>query len=328
MDNRRKHEVRVPVPWLSLASRTTMRAGVRLSVLLCTLLTAPVMAGADRLPGPVCVRQPEKSVCQLGAGQIRRRELEIVQTEWRRVREALSNLSTAELSIPSGGADEVSHRQYCGALKDDLLAGRVRLISEPDVSSSEVGLRSFSGAWDAMQSECVGADRYNSNRLLTGGAFTNDGGLWLEKFRGGYAVFAFDLPASAYYFDYRYGACKRGSRLPHFVREGGAKQPNRTETLALAVVSRGENELVALELGAVYGFGDELRHHAYGASLDVSPTWLSDSSSPPKISANSEGRRFIGAFVLPPPLRPALTQHREYDDRGESGEPCVWNFVN
>jgi len=83
------------------------------------------------------------------------------------------------------------------------------------------------------------------------------------------------------------------------------------------------------EIDSLRGFGDERAYHygPYGESLEPKLEWAKAPLTPTsKPKGTPRPPRFIGAFVAPPPWRQYATEPREYDDRAESIEPCIWKL--
>jgi len=322
--------------------------GVKAAVLLTSLACASGFAAESSVPrnvetlrAPICVDHPQAQVCRLPLKEVQRREQEIIDRDWRKVHAVLPELQHAQpASMPWDYAPEATYKQYCEALRQDLLNGNYKVFRKPDVASEEVGIGRFVEVLDAARSDCVKPDRHDSQSFLKGQGYS-DGGIWLHKLRDGFAILSFSLSTvkgvsngSTLFFDYTFEDCKKSGGLPEFPRIGFGRGEDRTETLAITVLERGERELVGLEYGVIHGFGDEraYRYGPYGESLEPKVVWteapLAPASTPSK-NARQKGPwtpRFIAAFVAPPPWRQYASQPSEYDERGESRQPCIWKL--
>jgi len=297
----------------------------------------PIASDAPALPAPICATKPRALVCQLPLAEVQRREKAIIERDWRKVQAVLPDLARAKAaSMPWQYVPESIYKPYCEALRQDLLSGKYKVLGKPDVASEEAGTVELSRAMEQAQNDCD-KKSFDQESILRG-PFWPDGAIWYYKLHDGFAHLTFSLSRMRdmsyepeFFFDYRFEACKKGHRLPSFPRVGFGQGEDRTETVAIAVLKRGEQELLGLEYGVIHGIGDEqsYRYGPYGESLLPKSDWTPAQPSSGPRAIERQGpvpMRFIAAFIAPPPWRPHAAEPREYDDRGESEEPCIWKL--
>jgi len=301
-----------------------------------------------RLPSPACIHHPERPFCQLDPQELQRREQHIINYQWNIVKSVLPRLQSATMRRPfsaDDSSDDLPYKNYCEALRQDLINGNFKVLRTPDVASSQMGIGGLASGFARVEKECNSkANKFTWARDALEGDWKFDGGRWLYKLTNGFASISFDLPAETYWLDYDFNRCNSANGLPTYARKGTSAADNRTEVVGMTVIERGVRDLVGLEYIELFGDGEDDHQNAvYGGALYAGEVTASGilthptrkpkngrtarRSDPTELPARPTSR-FIGAFIVPPPWDDLYPELHSDNSPGlpRHNEPCVWKI--
>ena len=289
----------------------------------------------------------------MNAMTLHKREQEIIQHQWNLVRVVIPELADAKLLRPyetDFPEKNNLYKNYCEALRSDLIKGNYRVFRKPDVASSLDGIGKLARTFSDVEAGCMrgtGAFTFSRN-TLEGGDFGFDGGRWLYRLTNGFAVISFDLPTETYWVDYEFDRCSMGRGLPTWPRKGNGTEFSRTDVVGMTLIERGARSLVGMEYLEVHGNADGYNRGEYAGALQPVETKSPRPSEVPTKVVIKEGKisiewgppsalpeppeppdRFLGAFIAPPPwdgIFPEL--QKEPPGEPMHNEPCLWKLKN
>lgn len=305
------------------------------------------------LPSPACIHHPEKMVCKLDRKTLQRREQDVINHQWNLVRKAIPELQTATLVRPFESdvpAENALYKNYCEALRADLIQGRYKVFRKPDVASSQAGIGKLAEGFSEVERKCnISPGGFTDSSDTLQGDWDFEGGRWLYKLTDGFAILSFDLPTQTHHFFYNFNACNSGHGLPTWKRKGESQEYSRTDVVGMTVLERGERTLIGLEYLEVHGNADGYNRNEYNGALQPSE-YQAEPGPVPRGMITIDGKqvipwrggapiewdpppppeppvRFIGAFMAPPPwdsIYPELQQ--EAPGQPMHNEPCLWKL--